>query len=393
VVTEIALTVVLTVGAALLLRSFARLQQVTPGFDTEHVLVAELPLSSVAYATDEARTGAVERVIEDARALPGVTNVGSTTQLPMTGGGATIHFNIHGRPPAGPEQYTMAGYRAVSADYFSAMGIALRRGRALTPQDREGSPRVIVINESMARQHFGWGDPIGQRISLGTVPDPSSPWMEVVGVVADVRQAPDVDAKSEMYVPYGQYPDPVLRRLYSNVTMVLKTSGPPAQLASAMRDVVREVDSNQPVANVRTMDDVLSAAVTQPRFRTLLLGLFAAIALTLAGIGVYGLLAHGVAQRLNEFGVRMALGASPHSVLRLVLMEGLALAMAGVVLGALGAVVAVRALGTVLFGVSQWDPVAWAASMGTLLAVSLLASWLPARRAVRTDPVVALRTT
>ncbi len=159
-----------------------------------------------------------------------------------------------------------------------------------------------------------------------------------------------------------------------------------------MREVVREVDPDQPVANVRTMEDVLSASVTQPRFRTLLLGLFAIIALTLAGIGVYGLLAHGVAQRFNEFGVRMALGASPSDVLRLVLAEGVALALTGVGCGVAGAALAVRVLGTVLFGVSQWDPIAWTAAVGTLLAVSLLASWLPARRAVRTDPVIALRT-
>ncbi len=201
VVAEIALTVILTIGAALLIRSFARLQQVPTGFDASHLLAADLPLSSVAYASDELRTGAVERVIERAAALPGVERAAVTTQLPMTGGGATIHFNIEGHPPSGPEQYTMAAYRAVSPGYFAAMGVPLRRGRALTPQDREGVPRVIVVNETMARQHFGGGDPIGQHIALGTEPDPSSPWMEVVGVVADVRQAPDAEAKSEMYVP------------------------------------------------------------------------------------------------------------------------------------------------------------------------------------------------
>lgn len=393
VIAEIALTVILTVGAALLIRSFARLQQVSLGFDATHLLAAELPLSSTMYASDQARTAAVEGVTERARALPGVSSVATTTQLPMTGGGAAIHFNVQGRPPSGPERYTMAHYRAISPDYLSAMGVPLRRGRGFTSQDREGAARVVLVNESMARQHFGWGDPVGQRISLGTEPDPTSPWMEVVGVVADVRQAPDADAKSEMYVPYGQYPDPVLRRLYSNVTVVLKTTIPPAQLAGPMREVVRDVDPDQPVANVRTMEDVLSASVTQPRFRTLLLGLFAVIALTLAGIGVYGLLAHGVTERANEFGVRLALGASPSSVVHLVLKEGLVLSLVGLAIGIAGAAVAVRVLGTVLFGVSQWDPLAWTASILTLLAVALLASWLPARRAVRTDPVIALRTT
>lgn len=391
VVAEISLTVILTIGAALLIRSFGRLQEVSPGFDSSHVLVADLPLSSVAYANDDARTNAVRGVIDKARALPGVTSAAATTQLPMSGAGAAIHFNIKSQPPAGPEQYTMANYRAVTADYFATMGIALRRGRAFSSRDREGSPRVIVVNESMVRQHFRGANPIGQQISLGTVPDPESPWMEVVGVVADVRQTPDAEAKAEMYVPYVQYPDPVLRRLYSNVTIVLKSSVPPAQLAAPMRDVVREVDPNQPVANVRTMDDVLSASVTQPRFRTMLLGLFAGIALTLAGIGVYGLLAHGVTERMNEFGVRLALGASPRSVLALVMKEGLVLTAAGVAIGIAGATVAVRVLGTVLFGVSQWDPAAWIASIATLVAVALLASWFPARRAVRTDPVIALR--
>jgi putative ABC transport system permease protein len=393
VVAEIAVTIVLTIGAALLIRSFVRLQQVSPGFDADRALAAELPLSGAKYYSDELRTSVVERLLERISSVPGIRASAVTTTLPMTGGGPTIHFNIKGRPPAGPDQYTMAGYRAVSGQYFQTLGIPLKRGRLLVAHDREGAAHVMVINETMARQHFPHDDPIGQRIQLGTVPDPDPhfPYMEIVGVVGDVLQQPDAEAKSEMYVPYAQYPDQILRRMYSNVTLVVRTTKRPEDAAPAVREVVRDIDRDQPIANVRTLDDVLSASVSQPRFRTWLLGLFAGIALTLAGIGVYGLLAHGVAQRVNEFGVRMALGASASDVVGLVLRQGVTLAVTGVAIGLACAVLVVRALSTVLYAISPWDPLAWTVSAGTLLIVSLLASWLPARRALRVDPVVALR--
>ena len=194
-----------------------------------------------------------------------------------------------------------------------------------------------------------------------------------------------------MFVPYAQYPDRFLRRMYSNITLVVRAQGQPAPLAAPVREIVHAIDPDQPVANVRTLDDVLETSVSQPRFRTFLLAFFALIALTLAAIGVYGLLAHGVAQRLNEFGLRMALGASPGTVLALVLRQGLTLSLTGVALGLVASVAVVRALNSVLFEISPWDPAAWIASAGTLLAVSLLASWVPARRALKVDPVVALR--
>ena len=391
VIVELAVTVVLTIGAALLIRSFARLQNVSPGFDAQHAIAADVPLSSPKYAKDELRTNVVQHLIERLNGVPGVLAAAVTTTLPMTGGGPTIHFNVKGRPPAGPEQYTMAGYRAVSASYFRTMGIALRQGRLLDDRDRQGSPRVIVVNETMARTYLQ-GTPLGQRIQLGTEPDPdpANPYMEVVGVVGDVRQQPDAEAKAEMFVPYAQYPDPFLRRLFGNVTVVVRAGGDPAQLGPSIREIVREADPDQPVANIRTLADVISTSVAQPRFRTLLLGFFAAIALTLAAIGIYGLLSHGVAQRRNEFGLRMALGASPADVLRLVLRQGAMLALVGVGLGLLGAIAAVRALGAVLYEISPWDPLAWIVSTATLLAVAFLASWIPARRALRVDPVVAL---
>lgn len=286
----------------------------------------------------------------------------------------------------------MAGYRAVSADYFRTIGMPLRQGRLLDEADRQGSPRVVVVNETMARTYLR-GNALGQRVQLGTEPDPdpSNPYMEVVGVVGDVRQQPDAEAKAEMYVPYAQHPDPFLRRMFGNVTVVVRTDGDPARLGPSIREIVREVDPDQPVANIRTLSEVISTSVAQPRFRTLLLGFFAVIALTLAAIGVYGLLSHGVAQRTNEFGVRIALGASPADVLRLVLRQGAVLAFTGVGIGLMAAVAAVRALQAVLYEISPWDPLAWSVSAGTLLAVALLASWIPARRALRVDPVAALR--
>jgi putative ABC transport system permease protein len=392
VVVEIAVTVVLTIGAALLIRSFARLQDVTPGFDATRAIAADVPLSGTKYADDALRTRTVDRLLERLAGVPGVRGAAATTMLPMSGAGATIHFNIKGRPPAGPADYTMAGYRAVSAGYFETLGIPLKEGRLPDARDRQGSPRVIFINETMARAHFG-GHALGQRIQLGTEPDPDPqfPYMEVVGVVGDTRQQPDADTKSEMFVPYAQYPDAFLRRMYSNVTVVARASGNPAPLAGSLREIIRQIDADQPIANVRTLDEVMATSVAQPRFRTLLLGLFAAIALALAAIGVYGLLSHGVAQRTDEFGLRIALGASPSTVLALVMRQGLTLAAAGVAIGLAAAAAAVRALSTVLFGISPWDPWSWTAAAATLLAVSLLASWVPARRALRVDPVVALR--
>lgn len=392
VVVEIAVTVVLTIGAALLMRSFARLQNVSPGFDAVHTLAADVPLAAPKYASDDVRINVVQRLLDRLAGVPGIRGAAVTTTLPMSGGGPTIHFNVSGRPPAGPEQYTMAGYRAVSPGYFQTMGIPLKRGRLLDARDREGSSRVVVVNETMARTQF-YGSALGQRIQLGTEPDPdpANPYMEVVGIVGDVRQQPDAEAKAEMYVPYPQYPDPVLRRLFANVTLVVRAEGNPASLGPSVREIVREADPDQPVANIRTLDAVLSTSVAQPRFRTLLLGFFAAIALTLAAIGIYGLLSHGVAQRANEFGVRMALGASPADVLRLVFRQGATLACIGMAVGLIAAIAAVRALDSVLFEISPWDPLAWIGSAGTLLAVSLLASWIPARRALRVDPVVALR--
>ena len=324
------------VRSGLLMRSFIRLQDVSPGFTASKVLVAEVPLSPRTYAAHDVRTNAVESLLENIRAIPGVTNAAATTLLPLSGTGGTLHFNIQGRPPGSSADWISLNFRAVTRSYFSTMEIPVRRGRGFGLEDRQGSPHVAVVTEAFARQFFPGEDVIGKRISLGTEFDGTEPWREIVGG--------------------GE------------------THGP------------------QPAhRHLRTMTDVKNAAVTQPRFRTTLLGMFAAMALILAGIGVYGLLAHGVAQRRGEFGVRLALGATATQITALVIREGLLLAGAGLAVGALIAVLAVRLVRTMLFGVTMWDVSAWVMSGVALVVVALVASWIPARRATKVVPSLALR--
>ena len=391
VAAEIALTMALLVGAGLLMRSFIRLQDVSPGFEASNLLVAEVPMSPRNYSSHEVRTNAVAALLDRVRAIPGVRSAAVTTLLPLSGAGGSLHFNIEGRQPRSSSDWIMLNFRAVSRDYLATMEIPVKRGRSFTTEDRQGSPYVAVVTEAFVKQYFPDGNVIGKRIALGTEYDGSEPWRQIVGVVGDVLQSPDGDGKSELFVPYEQHPDNFFSRMYQNITVALRTEGEPTAVASAFRGAVRQWDSNQPIVNLRTMNDVKAVAVTQPRFRTTLLGLFAVIALILAGVGVYGLLAQGVAQRRNEFGVRLALGATARQVTGLVIREGLLLAGAGLGAGIAIAVLTVRLVQTMLFGVTLWDTVVWLASAAALITVAALASWIPARRATRVAPSVALR--
>jgi putative ABC transport system permease protein len=271
------------------------------------------------------------------------------------------------------------------------MRIPIVRGRGFSDADREGGPPVAIVNEAFAKQFFPGGDPIGQRFSWGTEFDGTLPWLKIVGICGNVLQSPDADARAEAYVPYEQYPDDFFAPAYRNVKLVVRSADDPASLAPPLRQMIRALDANQPVVNVRTMDAVMDVAVAQPKFRSVLLGSFAAIALLLAAVGLYGLMAHGVAQRQREFGVRLALGAAPESVRRLVVREGLCLAGIGLAVGALLAVALARVLSAVLFTVTIWDPIAWTMAASSLVFAALLATWIPARRAVLVDPAVALR--
>jgi putative ABC transport system permease protein len=392
VVAEIALATVLLVGGGLLFRSLARLQSVSPGFDGSRLLIADLPLSPSAYPGDKERGRFIEALLARVAALPGVERAGVTTTLPMVGSGGALHFNIHGRPPKGPDEYILAGYRAASPVYLETLGVPLLRGRLLDERDRAGSTPVAVINETLAKKFFDRQDPIGQKLQVGTVPDESVPLMEIVGVVGDVRQTLDGEPPAEMYVPYLQgAPDPVLAGLFRGISLVVRTGGDPDQAARGLRGAVAEVDRDQPVVKLRTMDQAMQASVAAPRFRALLVGLFAAVALLLAATGVYGVMAYAVSQRRQEIGLRMALGAGASNLRRMVLIEALRLTLAGAVLGLGGGLAVSRALSGFLFQTPPADPLTFLAAPLVLGAAALLASYLPARRATRIEPIIALR--
>jgi putative ABC transport system permease protein len=390
VIGEVGLALVLLVGAGLLLRSFSTLTRVDPGFEPDNLLVVNLPLSPRSYAGSAKRTATVEAIVERVRKLPGVTGAAMTTTVPMAGAGATIHFNRAAYPPKGPDDYVMAGFRACTPEYLGTLGVPLLRGRMLTAWDREGSTHVVVINESMARLYFPDRDPIGERIQLGTEPDPEFPTMEIVGVVGDVKQAFDAGSKAEMFVPYGQYPDPILTGMYLNTALVVRTTGQPQLLTSSLRSVLSEIDPDQPLVNVRTMAGAMAGTVAQPRFQMTLLMIFGGLAAALAAVGVYGVMAYTVSQRTAEIGVRMAVGATPERVVAMVVWQGAQLALMGMALGLIAAAFASGAMQNLLFEVEGLDPLTFALAPVLLGAAALLASYIPARRAARISPLTAI---
>jgi predicted permease len=279
----------------------------------------------------------------------------------------------------------------VSPGYFDVMRIPVTRGRALDERDRQSAPLVAVINESMARQHFPDVDPIGQRFAIGTESDSETPVIEIVGVVGDVMQSFETGSRGEYYLPYGQYPHPVLAGLYRNVSLVMRTAGEPTALTPSVRAALLEVDSDQPLVNVRTMEQSIGSTVAQPRLQTTLLIILAAVAATLAIIGVYGVMAYAVSHRTQEIGVRIALGASHRDVVAMIVRQGIALTGIGIALGLGGAMLATRALESLLFDTDGLDPATFAGAALILATAATLASYIPARRAARVAPIIALQ--
>jgi putative ABC transport system permease protein len=387
---EIALAMLLLVGAGLLLRSFSRLQEIAPGFQPDHLFVADLPLSQTAYAKPEQRYDFFDRVVDRVRSLPGVRSAGAASFLPVSGGGGLIHFNIAGRPPKSPHDYTAAGYRNVTPNYFETLGVPLKQGRLFTAADKEHAPAVIVINSTMSRTYFANENPLGKKIQLGATPDPdpTDPYMVIVGVVGDVLQGLGDEPKSEMYLPYRQA-DGVLPVF--QLSIVLRTAGDPLMQAAAVRSELSQIDPNQPLVKVRTMEDNMSATVAQPRFRTWLIAIFAGLAAMLAAVGIYGVMSYSVTQRTSEIGIRVTLGAQPTDVFRIVVGEGLRFALLGVAIGLISGLILTRLLQSFLYGISASDPLTFAAVTILLLGVAAAASYFPARRATRVDPMVALR--
>jgi len=388
VVTEIALAMLLLVGAGLLLRSFERMQATAAGFTTDHLLAADIPVSQTAYPQPAQKFQFFDRLLARSRALPGVRSAGAASFLPMNGGGSIIHFNTFGRPPKSPHEFTAAGYRTITPNYLETLGVPLIAGRTFTDADDEKAPAVVVINASMARIFFPGESPLGKRMQLGATPDREVPWMEVVGIVGDVRPGLGTDPQAEMYLPYRQA-DAVLPVF--QLSVVLRTTLDPQVETSALRSALAEIDKNQPLVNVRTMEDSMATSVAQPRFRTWLLALFALLALLLSSIGIYGVMSYSVTQRRYEMGIRIALGAQPIEVFRLVTGQGLRLALLGVGIGLAASLALTRVLRSFLYGVSALDPITYLSVAGILIAVGILASYLPARRATKVDPLVALR--
>lgn len=380
VVSEVAIALVLLVGAGLLINSFWRLQQVDRGFNAQNVLTLNLTLSRQSR-TDQ-QVAFLKEVLERTPQVPGVRSVGVTSTLPLRGGPATS-FIIEGRPPVQHGDEPSADIRVIDSHYFETMGVPLRAGRGFVETDTAAAPRVMVINETLARRFWPGEDPIGRQITMKDWGPPLTG--EIVGIAGDVK-ADGLDSESGpmIYWPYPQFP------VIFN-TIVVRTEGDPLLLAGAVKNQIWSVDPNQPVASVATMEQVLAGSVAPRRFNTLLLGIFAAVALALAAVGIYGVISYAVSQRTHEIGIRVALGAQGSDVIKLVVGQGMALAVTGVGLGLAAAVSLTRLMSTLLFGVSPTDAPTFVAVAVLLTGVALAACVVPARRATRVDPMVALR--
>ena len=395
VVSEVALALVLTTGAALMIRSFARLQGGSLGFEpsgvsTARVLLPARPSASGGaeprYRAPEKRRAFFEHVIARLRATPGVEAAGATTYLPLSGWSGDQPFEIEGRPAASPTEAPSAMAQSVNDDYFRAMRIPLRKGRGIAATDVATSPPVVVVNETTARRYWAGEDPVGRRVGW-RVGGPQNPvvWREVVGVVADVRHHGLAEPpEAELYLPYAQSPSPL-------IGLAVRMSGRQSLPVQAIEQAVWSFDKDQPVLAVMPLEQLAAEAVTLRRVSTLLLGFFAGVAVFLAGLGLYGVMAHAVTRRTHEIGIRMAIGARASDVLAMIVGRGVGLAALGAAFGLVASLGLTRLLSSLLYGVSPTDPASFAAVAVFLLAVAALATYIPARRAARVDPAEALR--
>ena len=385
VVAEVALALVLLVSAGLLVKSFARLRNIDTGFDIENVLTMVVPLAGAKYQTDPQVIGFFRQASERIRSIPGVTAVGAVNYLPLYGGlGCATGFSIEGEPKAPPGEGPSTNVRVCDEGYFAAMGIPFLRGRTFNDAECNEPKHVVIISELFARRYFPNENPLGKRINVEMFINPNPP-TEIIGIVGDVRY----DSLTDQAEPTVYFPVPELT--YSFMTLAIHTTGNPAAVAPAVRGVLRETDADQPISDVRTMDQVMGETLSRARFNTLLLGLFAGLAMLLAAVGIFGVMNYSVTLRTREIGIKMALGARPGQVLLFIMRQGLTLTLLGIGLGVAGSLALTRLMSGLLFGVRATDPVTFVGIVVLLTLVSAIACYLPARRAMKVDPLVALR--
>ena len=384
VVSELALSVVLLIGAGLLIRSFASLENVAPGFNPHNVLTLELTTNGLRYKDRPTVLATYRQLNDRLERIPGVSAAGAVTSLPLSEMFAWGPITIEGRTPPPGENFINADERIVSGHYFEAMQIPLRQGRFFNDLDTPTTQKIAIIDEYFAQQYWPHEDPLGKRIRTGGL-DSKEPWITIVGVVGRVKQdALDSDSRIAFYFPHSQYTTPAMN-------VVLRSNVAPAALTSAIKKEIRELDPDLPIYNVRTMDDRVQESLARRRFSMVMLGLFAALALALATIGIYGVMAYMVNQGTREIGIRLALGATQKNILHLIVRQGMILALTGVAIGLAGAFALTRLMRSLLFGVRSTDPLTFVAIAALLTLIALLASYIPARRAARIDPMVSLR--
>jgi putative ABC transport system permease protein len=392
VVAEVALSLMLLLGAGLLIKSFWRLQQVDTGFRAEQLMTLRLFPPASTYPNDQQVAAFYEKLLERVRSLPGVKDAAVTDGVPLGDWSGGTVMEVEGRPFKSGGHNT-AGWHVVSPEFFRTLGVRLLRGRLLEDADQERATPVAVINETLARVHWPNEDPLGRRIRLPNGPQATTAFLTVVGVVADVKNDGLTEAaRQEVYVPLRQRTAAIDGMgLARQMTLAVRTSVEPLNLVNAIRQEVAALDRNVPIASVRTMEQIMATVTVQPRFNTILLGIFAAVALVLAAVGIYGVLSYSVTQRTHEIGLRLALGAQQGDVLKLVVRQGMILALLGVAIGLAASFALTRLLTGLLYGVSATDPLTFIVIALLLTIIALMACWIPARRATKVDPLVALR--
>jgi predicted permease len=385
IISEVAVSFLLLIGAGLLINSFIRLRHVDPGFRSENLLTMKIVLPETRYPDKQRRSLFYDELLRRVETLPGVASAAVATNLPLTSSGNSVGIAIEGRADPAPDRVPIVITRVVSSGYFKTMTIPLLEGRVFTEGDKADSPPAVVISETTARRFWPGENALGKHIKVGRSTS-RQPWLTVVGVVKDVRQFElIIEPQPQMYLPYRQ------ADFFEPRSMIIRTNFDPLSLAGTVRQTVWEIDKDQPVSDISSMEEIVSDSVARQRFSMLLLGIFAGLALVLAAVGIYGVMSYSVAQRTREIGIRMALGAQRSDVLKMTVGHGFRLVLTGVAIGLAAAFVLTRVMSTLLFGVSPTDPLTFITISIVLVSVAVLASYVPARRATRVDPMFALR--